>query len=118
MLDINKNNINEWSIKQNIKNEQYFAKAIVTRYKMSNTRNKNFVNIMLIDIKEIEQYFNLQLLLLLELNKLEFLTINVNDLIDKQLIKNKNNNELIAIFKKDETRMLKFNKLFTVSQFL
>lgn len=99
---------------QLLKDEKSFAFAITTRYKMSNTKNKEFVNCMLLDINEINKYYNLQTLLS-EIQKLDFNYIYLKDIKPLEL---KNKEYYIAIFKNNESRILRFNRVFTVSQFL
>ena len=99
MVKINVNNINNWTIKKNIKDEKHFAIAITAYYKMSNTKHKTFVNCPCFDVIDIEKRFNLKIFLE-ELKKLNFSILPVND-----------KPNIFVIIKNDETRELKVGKL-------
>lgn len=98
----------EQRCKDALSSEKNFAKAITSRYKMSNTRNKEFVNIMLISIKDVTQYFNLDILIH-EINKLDFFVTPLTE---------SNNTDLLAVIKNGETRTCNKPKIFNTSQYL
>ncbi len=99
-----------YNVQQLIKDEAAFAFAISTRYKMSNTKNKDFVNCMTIDKNEIEKYYNFETLKQ-ELDKLNYYVIQTSQ--ETGL-----NDNFYHVFKKDEKREIRIKMIFTVEQFL
>lgn len=95
-----------YSNQQILKDEQSFAKAYDIRYKMSNTKNKDFVNSPIFDINEIKQYYDFELLCE-ALYNLGYLG---------EIIKIQNHQFLLA-YKNDEEREIRIGKVFTVKQF-
>lgn len=87
-----------------LKDEMNFAKAITIRYKMSNTKNKDFVNFLLIDINEIKQFYDIDVLEK-ELNNLGFAFAEIPD------------KKFFGIIQINEKRKLNKSKVFTVKQF-
>lgn len=89
-----------------VKDEKNFDKTITARYKMSNTKNKDFVKIVLLDMQDISNYFDFELLCK-ELNMLDFHIINFED-----------TQKYIGVVKNYETRQLCSGKLLKVSEYL
>lgn len=89
-----------------IKDEKHFAKTIMARYKMSNTKNKDFVNIVLLERQEVNQYFDLELLCS-ELKTLDFHIIEFED-----------TNKYIGVVKNNETRKLHYKNVLKISEYL
>lgn len=88
-----------------ISNEKKFAKAYRDRYIMGNNRNKEFVKIPLLDIKELEEYYNVDLILQ-ELTLLGFSNyVTIKD------------DQYIVPIRDNETREIKAGRIFTVYQF-
>jgi len=95
-----------YRIKQILKDETSFAKSIVTRYKMSNARNKNFVNVLLLNVKEITEYYDFNKIA----KQLEVLNFHVMHFVD--------NDDYVYVVDNNEKRELRIGKVFTVEQFL
>lgn len=92
-------------ISNRVKDEKHFAKTIMARYKMSNTKNKNFVNIVLLELQEVKHFFNLK-----ELS-------NQLSLLDFCLVLLKNT-KYIGVIKKNETRIIKLGKILSIKEYL
>ena len=92
-------------ISNRVKDEKHFAKTIMARYKMSNTKNKNFVNIVLLELQEVKHFFNLK-----ELS-------NQLSLLDFYLVLLKNT-KYIGVIKKNETRIIKLGKILSIKEYL
>ncbi len=89
-----------------VKDEKHFAKTIMAKYKMSNTKNKDFVNIVLLEINEVNKYFNFDLLSL-ELTLLDFHIIKFDD-----------TQKYIGIVKNNEIRKLCYKEITKISEYL
>ena len=90
---------------EQIKNEHEFAKLLRWRYLMSNTRNKEFVKFLLLDLDEISLYYDFEIL------KKEI------EALDFHLEGFENNSQFVAVIKNDEVRKLVQGRVFTVHQF-
>lgn len=95
---------NDYNWTSRIKDEKHFAKTVMARYKMSNTKNKDFVNIVILDYKEIIKFFNYELFVE-ELKLLDFNIINID-------------NNYIGVVKNNETREIRLGKLLKINMFL
>ena len=104
-MNINVKQHFERQCKDALSDEKHFAQRITARYKMSNTRNKEFVNCIILNTKEITTRFNLDTLIT-EIKALDFHIIKFEE------------NDYIGIVKNNEQRELHFNKIFTIDQFL
>lgn len=89
-----------------IKNETNFAKTIMTRYKMSNTKHKDFVNIVLLQVQEVKQFFDIK-----ELS-------NQLKLLGFYFVALKNNPEYIGIVRNNETRRIEIGKALKIKEYL
>ena len=92
-------------ISNRVKDEKHFAKTIMARYKMSNTKNKNFVNIVLLELQEVKHFFNLKELSY-QLSLLDFYLV---------LLKNA---KYLGVIKNNETRTIKLGKILSISEYL
>lgn len=82
-----------------IKDEKAFAKTITINYKMSNTKNKDFVNAIVLSVKDIMNNYDFEKLEI-EVINLGFHFVIIND-------------ELIGLIKNDEKRKVIFKRLIT-----
>ena len=92
-------------ISNRVKDEEHFAKTIMARYKMSNTKNKDYVNIVLLELQEVKHFFNLK-----ELS-------NQLSLLDFYLVLLKNT-KYIGVIKNNETRTIKLGKILSIREYL
>lgn len=92
-------------ISNRVKDEKHFAKTIMARYKMSNTKNKNFVNIVLLELQEVKHFFNLKELSY-QLSLLDFYLVFLND------------TKYLGVIKNNETRTIKLGKVLCIKEYL
>ena len=95
-----------FDITNRVKDEKHFAKTITEKYKMSNTKHKDFVNIVLLDIQEVKQFFDIK-----ELS-------NQLQLLDFYFVVLKNNPKYIGIVKNNETRRIEIGKVLKIKEYL
>jgi len=89
----------KYSLKDRIKDEKSFAKTITINYKMSNTKNKDFVNAIVLSVEDIMKNYDFTKLEI-EIIKLGFHFVIIND-------------ELVGLVKDNETRKIFYKRLIT-----
>lgn len=85
-----------------LQDEEHFARFLTGHYKMSNTRNKDFVNIVAFSKTDIEKVYNLSKLI----KAIEGYNFRVFQ--DDRICKSK---DLFMIYKNDDTRLVKNVKI-------
>ena len=90
---------------ERINNEAKFAKAYRDRYIMANNRNKEFVKVPILNIKELEEHYDVHKILT-ELIKLGFSKIG-----------QVNHDHFLIAIRDTETREIKLGRVFTIYQF-
>lgn len=85
-----------------LQDEEHFARFLTGHYKKSNTRNKDFVNIVAFSKRDIEEVYNFSRFI----KAIE--SYNFSVFQDDRVFKN---NDLFMIYKNDDTRPIKNVKI-------
>ena len=88
-----------------IKDEKQFAITVTGNYKMSNTKNKDFVNAIILDINDLKKNFNFEKFEN-EINKLNFHLVPIS-----------NNPNYLGLIKNDESRKIIFKRIILVENY-